>query len=181
VATLPELSVTDWAVLGALSSGASHGFAAARLLAPGGEIGRVWTVSRPLVYRSLIHLAAEGLVSEEGTAPGAAGPRRRVVSPTRRGERALAAYLVSPVAHVRDYRSELMLKLLLLDGRPEEKRTLLRAQRTSLAPMCAGLALRLEQAEGFEAVLARWRLDSALAALRFLEGLGDREPRAPGR
>jgi PadR family transcriptional regulator AphA len=166
-----ELTVTEWAVLGAFSNGATHGFAAARLLAPEGAIGRVWTVSRPLVYRAIGALSAEGLVVESGTAPGSAGPRRRVVRLTEAGERALAGWLVKPVTHVRDYRSELMLKLLLLDGDAEATSRLVASQRAALEPMVGGLEQQAAEASGFDGVLARWRLDSALAAQRFLAEL----------
>jgi DNA-binding PadR family transcriptional regulator len=167
----PALSVTDWAVLGALATCASHGFAAARALAPEGSIGQVWTVSRPLVYRAVAALTAAGLVEETGTAPGSAGPRRRLLEVTTPGRVALGAWLVTPVQHVRDYRSELMLKLLLLEGDPRSRAKLLAAQCEELEPICAGLGRRLDAASGFEAVLARWRLDSALAARNFLEAL----------
>ena len=171
----PELSVTEWAVLGALSSCAIHGFGAARALAPEGPIGRVWTVSRPLVYRAVSTLVASGLVMETGTAPGRAGPRRRLLKVTPAGRVALRGWLTAPVHHIRDYRSELMLKLLLLQDDDSGRAKLLAAQCAELEPICVGLRQRLDAADGFDAVLARWRLDSALAAQGFLEGLRDSE------
>ena len=33
-----------------------HGFAVARAMAPGGDVGRVWAMRRPLVYRTLVWL-----------------------------------------------------------------------------------------------------------------------------
>ena len=48
-----ELSPGEWAVLALLNERPTHGFALARALAPGGEIGRVWSFRRPLVYRAL--------------------------------------------------------------------------------------------------------------------------------
>jgi DNA-binding PadR family transcriptional regulator len=167
----PALSLTEWAVLGALATRESHGFGAARALARDGELGRVWTVSRPLVYRAVSTLSAAGLITEAGTAPGAAGPRRRLLSVTPAGRRAIAGWLSRPVEHVRDYRSELMLKLLFLDDEPERRRQFLATQREALAPMVVGLERQLAEAEGFDRVLARWRLDNARAAEGFLEEL----------
>jgi hypothetical protein len=43
-----ERPLAEWMVLGLLAEQPSHGFALARLLAPGGEVGRVWAASRPL-------------------------------------------------------------------------------------------------------------------------------------
>ena len=39
-----------------VDEGTTHGWAVARLLEPGGEIGRIWTVRRALVYRAIAQL-----------------------------------------------------------------------------------------------------------------------------
>ena len=45
------LSLTDWVVLGVLTEEPRHGFAVAKELARDAELGQLWTVRRPLVYR----------------------------------------------------------------------------------------------------------------------------------
>ena len=63
-----EPSLPEWAALGVLCEGPRHGWAVARELAPDGEIGRVYSCTRPLVYRALAQLREAGLV--EGTRKG---------------------------------------------------------------------------------------------------------------
>jgi DNA-binding PadR family transcriptional regulator len=167
----PDLSVTDWAVLGIVAEGVTHGFAVARELAGDAELGRIWTVRRPLVYRSLATLQGDGLVEEVGVAAGEAGPQRVLVRATPRGRRQVRRWLSEPVEHVRDVRSLLLLKLALLDRSGADRSELVRRQRELLSPMVEGLREQLGGADGFDAVVARWRLESAVAVDRFLKAL----------
>ena len=57
----------DWAVLALVAEGPTHGFAIARALAPGSDVGRVWAMRRPLVYRALDVLTEQELVRAAGT------------------------------------------------------------------------------------------------------------------
>ncbi len=166
-----ELSPTEWAALALLAERPAHGFAIARALAPGGEVGRVWSCSRPLVYRALSVLAELGLVEERRSEQGARGPRRTVLGPTRSGRRELERWLSEPVPHVRDLRSALMLKLLFLGRRGTDRSALLERQRAALEPLVAGLEAAAGASAGFDRVLYLWRLESARAALRFVDGL----------
>jgi PadR family transcriptional regulator AphA len=170
VAALPVLSLADWTVLGVVAEQPTHGWAVARELDANGALGRAWTVPRPLVYRSLATLASKGLIEDSGEAPGARGPQRTIVRVTPRGRVALRRWLETPVAHVRDVRSELLVKLALLDraGRPREE--LVQRQLEQLAPVFAALRKRGRDG-GFDDVLAAWRRESALAVRRFLETL----------
>lgn len=99
---LPELSVTDWAVLALLSEKPAHGFAIAKLLAPDADLGRIWTVSRPLVYRALSTLERKTLVEPVGVELGDRGPARTRMRATAAGEKAVTQWLQTPVEHVRD-------------------------------------------------------------------------------
>lgn len=166
-----DLSLGEWAVLGLVAEGETHGFALSRACAPNGTIGTIWTVPRPLVYRALASLVAAGLVRELGSVPGERGPERRLVEATPEGRAALEAWLAEPVAHVRDARSELLVKLLLIDRAGRDPRGLLEVQAARLDPILVGLRHQLAGAEGFEATLARWRLSSAEALASFLAGL----------
>ena len=47
------LAPGEWAVLALLCERRAHGWAIASQLTPDGELGGVWTMGRPLVYRSL--------------------------------------------------------------------------------------------------------------------------------
>src|SRR4051794_29966186 len=105
-----EPSLTEWAVLGLLREGPAHGWDVARAFIPDGEMGRVWTVSRPLVYRAIAVLRELGYIVERGSSPSSTGPQRMLLAPTPRGRQALRRWLARPSAHVRDLRSELLVK-----------------------------------------------------------------------
>ncbi len=123
-----EPSLTEWAVLGLLGEKPAHGWDIARAFAPDGDIGQVWTVSRPLVYRAITVLRELGYIVDRGSAPSATGPDRVLLAPTPRGRQALRRWLGRPTGHVRDLRSELMVKLLLLDRAGRDRAPLLQAQ-----------------------------------------------------
>jgi DNA-binding PadR family transcriptional regulator len=165
----PALSLTEWLVLCLASEGPTHGFAIARLLSQQGDLGQVWRVPKPVIYRGLARLEQLGLVHTVGEQPTNLGPVRSVVAATPAGQRAAAAWLAVPVAHLRDVRSELMVKLALLDRIGADAVPLLTAQHDQLAPIAAALAERLAAAAGYDRTLALWRYETVSAALRFLE------------
>jgi PadR family transcriptional regulator AphA len=163
-----SLAPGEWAVLAVVSEEPTHGFAVAKALGPNGEIGRVWSLSRPLVYRALDRLVEEGLVEKGEVEASAHGPSKTSVRATAGGRKLLRAWLNEPVDHVRDVRSLLMLKLLFLERSDLDPAPLLDAQRDQLLPVEAALEERAEQVDGFEATLVQWRLESTRAVLRFL-------------
>jgi DNA-binding PadR family transcriptional regulator len=165
------LSPAEWASLALLTEQPAHGFAVAQALAPDGEVGRVWSCSRPLVYRALSVLTEAGLIEERGSEPSSAGPRRTMLSATRSGRREVERWLAEPAAHVRELRSDLMLKLLFLSRRGADASGLLEKQQAALQPVVEGLEDGAGRAEGFDRVLYLWRLESARAALRFVENV----------
>jgi DNA-binding PadR family transcriptional regulator len=168
-----DLSLGEFAVLGLVAEGQTHGFAAGREFAQDGSIGMVWTIPRPLVYRAIATLTARELLVKVGSAPGSGGPERHLVEVTAAGREVLRSWLDQPVPHVRDTRSTLLIKLLLLDRAGESPLALLEAQAELLVPICAGLHNRVSQNEGFEALLARYRLYSAEAVARLMTELID--------
>jgi DNA-binding PadR family transcriptional regulator len=174
-----ELSPAAWAVLGVVAEGPTHGFAVAQLLAADGALGRVWTLPRPMIYRELDKLIELGLVAERATERTGQGPARTIIGVTPAGRRAVKKWLGEPVAHVRDVRSALLLKLALLQRAGIEPAALLLAQQRRLRPQLAGLEQLRDRSEGFERLLAQWRLASSEATLRFLEAaLADAERRS---
>jgi DNA-binding PadR family transcriptional regulator len=166
-----ELSPAEWASLALLAERPAHGFAVARALASDGEVGRVWSCSRPLVYRALSVLAELGLIEERGTEQGHRGPLRTVLGLTRAGRREVERWLAEPVAHVRELRSGLMLKLLFLTRRGADTSDLLARQQAVLRPLVEGLEAAARSGDGFDRALYLWRLESARAALRFMDEL----------
>jgi PadR family transcriptional regulator AphA len=166
------LTPGEWAVLGVVAESPTHGFAVTALLGKEGELGRIWTVPRPLVYHALKKLAQHGLVRDADTQPSSQGPTRTIVAATAEGDRLVAEWLSAPVEHVRDVRSLLLLKLALLDRRGVDPQPLLRAQRRLFLPMRAERERWRDDAEGFERVLAQWRLLSVQTVLDFLDSVG---------
>jgi DNA-binding PadR family transcriptional regulator len=165
----PALSLTEWLVLGLVAEGATHGFAIAAILGPGGQLGHVWHIRRPLVYRALQRLRDLELVSAAGVEPTSHGPARTLVRVTAAGDAAARRWLTRPVGHVRDVRSELMVKLALLDRSGADASGLLAAQRAVVEPIVAALRDRVDAARGFDRTLAGWRYEMAAATLAFLD------------
>ena len=165
-----QLATGEWAVLALLAEGPTHGFAIARAPAPDGDVGRVWAMRRPLVYRTLDVLGERELVRAAGTEPSESGPPRTVLDVTRDGRERVDAWLLAPVQHVRDARADLMLKLLFLDRAGRDPAPLLRAQRERFALIAAELE-KAEEEEGFARTLALWRLENTRAAIRFVDAL----------
>ena len=158
-------------MLALLAEAPTHGFAIAKAMAPEGEVGRIWSVRRPLVYRAVETLSAMGLVRPAGTVPSRSGPQRTVLEATPTGKRTLTRWLRQPVAHVRDARSLLMLKLLFLTRRDADLEPLLTAQRQHFATLADRLTGAADEAEGFDRALLLWRLESTAASIRFVEAM----------
>ena len=174
-----EPSLTEWAVLGILCERPAHGWDVARLLAPDGSVGQVWSATRPLVYRAVAVLRELGYVEDRGSTPSAAGPHRTVLAPTPRGRQALRRWLSRPTRHVRDLRSELMVKLLLLDRLGRDSAALLQAQLAQLERGQHALAKRVGSARDIDRTVAVWRLTAGRTARAFVEALLDRRTGDP--
>ena len=155
--------LTEWVVLGLLAEEPAHGFALARLLAPGGEVGRVWSASRPLTYRAIDQLASDGLIEPVRVEPGH-GPQRTVHELTAAGHEELTEWLRTPVPRFRDVRATLLAKLLLLERAGRSPRRLLAAQRKAFAPLLAEV-----RAQPPADAVSRWRSAQAEAIARFLD------------
>lgn len=166
-----RLSLAENVVLGLIAEGASHGFAVARVLQPDGEMGRVYALARPAVYRSIERLVDAGLVQALGVEPGNRGPKRTPLRVTDAGSAVLESWLARPVGHVRQMRTELLAKLALLHRLGRDPTPLVDAQLPPIRRIVEGLAAQEQRATGFDHTLALWRLRSGQAALRFLEDL----------
>lgn len=162
------LLLGEWACLGVLVERPAHGFAVAARMKPDADIGRVWSMSRALTYRALDQLVAKELVHEIGEERGIAGGNRTILGPTRRGRGRLRTWLGTPVEHLRDVRSELLLKVVLADLDGVDVVPMLHRQRDIVASIAEHMAAR----PGDDAV-ALWRSESSQAALRFVDRLLD--------
>ena len=185
-----KLSLTEWAVLGLLNEGPSHGFALSKSLTPSAPIGRIITVRRPLVYRALDRLESSGWSARLQSEPGVAGPERTVYRITPKGRNLLRRWLSNPVDHVRDLRIEFLLKIAFTRRAGREIASLVKAQEDVLKTTLAALTQRkgtgppaheqrkgtgppaLETRQGIAAdEVDAWRRHNARAVVAFLRDL----------
>jgi DNA-binding PadR family transcriptional regulator len=171
-----DLAPGEWAVLALLAERPTHGWALASELGPEGELGSVWSLGRPLVYRSIEILAERDLIEPAGHEPGLRGPNRTIYRTTCTGATALAHWLEEPVEHVRDVRSQLLLKLIFAERTGLDPTPILSAQHQAVSAAVVKLEARLRESSGTEAILTRFRLESTRGVLRFVEGLLDPSP-----
>ena len=127
------MSLAEQVCLALVVEGVRHGYAIGSLLARTGELGRVWSLSRPLTYRAIDSLVDRGLVTRAGVEVGK-GRERSVLAPTPAGRRAAKAWLDRPVTHLRDIRTELLLKLSLRQRAGVPTAPLLAAQIAARLP-----------------------------------------------
>jgi len=167
----PALSLSEWLVLSLICEKPTHGNALAGLLGAGGGLGQVWRVHKAVIYRAMERLELLGLVRTAGEQSSSVGPVRSLVKATAAGRAAAGAWLSRPVTHARDIRSELLVKLALLDRAGADSRGLLQAQQEQLVPIAAALEERLAAAAGFDRTLTLWRYETISATLRFLDAL----------
>jgi PadR family transcriptional regulator AphA len=169
----PDLSLAEWVCLALITQEASHGWAVGTMLARAGEVGRIWTLSRPLTYRAIDGLVEKGLVTRRGQA-ASRGRERVVLAVTPAGRRLAKAWLEQPVEHLRDVRTELLVKLYLRERAGLTQAGLLEAQQRVFAPLID----RLLSTSSDDDLVDLWRRESARAVRRFLDQAlhpGDRE------
>lgn len=162
-----HLLLGEWACLGILYPAPTHGFAIAARLKPTGDVGRVWSLSRALTYRALDQLAARGYVQAVGVEPGIAGGNRTILAATRSGRAQLRKWVGTPVTHLRDLRSELLLKLIIADICDLDIAPMLRDQHAHIAELSEAIAAQV--AAHPDDIVTLWRGESSKAALRFLD------------
>ena len=165
---LRPLTLPEWLVLCIVCEKPTPGLAVTRLLSHEGSLGRIWNVSQPAINRAMRHLTRLGFVrmaQQHSSQP----PDRWLVTATRTGHTAARGWLRRPVTHGRNVRSELILKLALLDRIGGDPRELLREQRAEFAPLAAALASRVDATTGTEHTLALWRHKAMSATMQFLD------------
>jgi PadR family transcriptional regulator AphA len=158
------LPLAEWVCLTLIAQKVSHGWALGTMLAPDGELGRIWTLTRPLTYRAVDGLVDKDLIVRTGQAAGR-GRDRVILSPTPAGRRAARRWLDTPVEHVRDVRTELLVKLFLRDRAGLDNVALLTAQQELFAPTIDALT----STHPDDDLVDLWRRETARAVRRFLD------------
>jgi molybdopterin-binding protein len=172
-----ELSFAEHVCLTLVTQGISHGWALGSLLAPEGELGRIWSLTRPLTYRAIDGLVDKRLVTRRGAASGH-GRDRVVLAATAAGRRVATRWLDAPVEHLRDVRTDLLIKLALRERAGLDNEALLAAQHEVFEPTIDVLTSTRSDAD----LIDLWRRESARAVRRFLdEALHPVERRLPAK
>ena len=165
--TTADLGLGEWACLGLVYPAPTHGFAIAARLRADGDVGRVWSLSRSLTYRALDQLIARGYVRMVGEEPGLAGGNRTIVAATRTGRARLRRWVQTPVLHLRDVRTELLLKLIIADACEIGIGPMLELQHAQIKSLAAAIGVQGTD-RGPADLVALWRMESSQAALRFV-------------
>ena len=165
-----DLLLGEWACLGLLYKKPSHGFAIAARLKPGSDIGRVWSLTRPLTYRALEQLQIHGYVEESGEEVGLAGGNRTLLTITKPGRAIFRTWINTPVVHLRDMRSELLLKLVLADECVIDISDMLKMQRKNIKTLQRNIESSLVGTDQADTV-HQWRREIAEATLRFIDSI----------
>jgi DNA-binding PadR family transcriptional regulator len=163
------LSLIEWVVLCIACEKPTYGSVIAGLLSRGGSLGRVWQISRQGVYRAIPRLEQLGLVRTLGPQRAEDAPPHWTITATPAGRKAAKVWLRTPVAHGRDVRSELMIKLALLDRAGGNPQDLLRRQLAAFGPLAAALADRVHDTTGTEHTMALWRHEMMSGTIEFLD------------
>ncbi len=152
----PELSSTEYAILGMLSLQPMSGYDIRKFAAE--SIGFFWNESYGQIYPALARMQSSGLV-ESQTPTAVKGRRRQIYSLTARGLAALREWLLLP-ARIQQPRSETLLKVFF--GNLNSPAESMRHIRDVLADESAKLAFygavekQLKQAEQGHAALPYW-------------------------
>jgi DNA-binding PadR family transcriptional regulator len=173
------MALPEWTVLVLLSQRPAHGFAVSQLTASDGELGRIWRIPRPVVYRAMSRLVEAGFIMPASVEPGL-GPQRTIYTATPKGRQAADQWLSTPVEHVRDIRSYLLVKLALLYRAGDDPADLLARQRAALDPIARAMQAQQAELDGFDAILMAWRRATAAAALGFLDEITPRTEAGAG-
>ena len=142
-----------------------HGWAIHEELSPTGDIGRAWTLSRQLVYRAIDTLVEDGLVKRATPKDGGGGDKV-IISPTAAGKRTAILWLDSPVTHLRDVRTELVLKVMLREKMKMPLDSFLSLQHEVFDPLIASI-----NKDSSSSPVNLWRKESANAVKRYLSRL----------
>lgn len=164
-----QLSLIEATCLALIGQGSTHGYDIAKRFHPEGDIGEVFTQTNPVVYRALKSLEAAQLVKSTD----ALGVRKQLkfaLSVTEEGERIFGNWLNAPAIHIRDLRTEFLVKLHLRELAGLKQRKFIALQRDALENVLSHLL-----ANPSRSAVAIWRREQARAVARFLDELAGEE------
>ncbi len=115
----PKRSATEYALLGLLLNGPSHGYDLSRQFASDTQLGKVCRLEMSMLYGLLKKLEREGLINgrEESVSENKS---RRTVELTSAGRTEFEEWLAEPVQHNREIRFSFLVKLYFARLRGDE-------------------------------------------------------------
>ena len=166
----PRRPATEYALLGLLLDGPSHGYDLTRQFAADTELGKVCRLEMSMLYGLLKKLEKEGLLSGKDE-PLSEHKSRRVVELTPAGRAEFEAWLAEPVLHTREIRFSFLVKLYF--ARQRSRELVLQLLDEQIEYNQALLKKLLSQKQNtsprqFEAWVVDYRLEQTNAALRWL-------------
>jgi DNA-binding PadR family transcriptional regulator len=173
-----ELTPGEWCVLSLLCIEPAHGWTLASEFNRDREIGQIWSLSRPLVYRTLEILEQRELIEPARIEAGVRGPHRTVFRATERGHDEFRRWLSEPVEHQRDMQPLFLLKLVFAERAGIVPAPIVDTQKAAFSTAVESLEAQLADSSGSEWAVAWLRLESTSAVLRLIDKIGTpAEPR----
>ena len=162
----------EHALLGFLRDEPMHGYQLYQHLTAAQDLGLVWRLKEPQLYRLLSRLEEEGYI-QAVHAPQTSRPARRMLHLTDAGRAAFETWVRTPLRHGRDLRLEFLAKLYfarqlgpaVVDGLISAQRASLEASRGDLEAEAA----RIQSTRPFDWLVLEFRLGQTRAMLEWLD------------
>jgi DNA-binding PadR family transcriptional regulator len=167
-----ELTPGEWCVLALLSTEPAHGWTLASEFGSDRDVGAIWPLSRPLVYRALEILEQRGLIEPARIEAGARGPHRTVFRATPLGQGEFKRWLSEPVEQTRDMQPLFLLKLVFAERAGILPAPIVEKQRVAFSTTVESLEAQLAESSGSEWGVVWFRLESANSVLRLIDTMG---------
>jgi len=160
-----DLTLESGLCLALIRNGCDHGYVIAQRFLPDSDVGQIYTLSRPAVYRELQYLERVGLLLSS-EARGNRGQKMRILRLSKRGSQIAHQWMTSPVSHIRDVRTEFLAKVILTQESGEDVGALVQQQREFFRETFDAL---LQDRD--DSAVAIWRREQVRAVSRFLDEL----------
>ncbi len=165
----------EHALLGFLRDEPIHGYELYQRLTAAHDLGLVWRLKEPQLYRLLSRLEEAGYI-EAVHAPQTSRPTRRMLHLTDAGQAAFETWVRTPLRHGRDLRLEFLAKLYFARQLgPSVVDSLIGAQQAALEASRRDLeeeAERTQSVRPFDWLVLEFRLGQLRAMLEWLDTCG---------
>jgi len=162
----------EYALLGFLRQQPMHAYEIHQTLLRAEALGLVWHIKQSLVYVMLERLEAEGYITA-AIEPQGSRPPRKILSLTPDGQEAFAEWLVTPVAHGRDFRLEFLAKLYFASrDDPANTATLIATQQLACHEWLIDLRVQAEtlsEVRDYDWLVVQFRIGQIEAILAWLD------------